>query len=62
MNKNKPVDNYYYSESEWARLGCGPLPAERDRNRLKDFTAEQKADIIAKSNPKIDNNVIKGYN
>lgn len=62
MQKNKPVDNYYYSESEWSRLGCGPLPAERDRNRLKDFTAEQKVDIMAKGNPPLDNNVIKGYN
>jgi hypothetical protein len=22
-------DDYYYSESEWDRLGCGPLPPER---------------------------------
>jgi len=21
---------YYYSESEWNRLGCGPLPPERN--------------------------------
>jgi len=21
---------YYYSESEWIRLGCGPIPPERD--------------------------------
>ena len=21
---------YYYSESEWNRLGCGPIPPERD--------------------------------
>ena len=21
--------NYYYNESEWNRLGCGPLPEER---------------------------------
>jgi len=25
-----PVDLYYYTASEWDRLGCGPLPAERD--------------------------------
>lgn len=25
-----PVDLYYYSASEWDRLGCGPLPPERD--------------------------------
>ena len=23
-------DQYYYSESEWNRLGCGPLPPERN--------------------------------
>ena len=27
---SKP-DFYYYNESEWARLGCGPLPSERQR-------------------------------
>jgi len=31
-----PVDMYYYTESEWSRLGLGPLPPERDiRNKLK---------------------------
>ncbi len=31
-----PVDMYYYTESEWNRLGCGPLPPERDiRNKVK---------------------------
>ena len=24
-------DFYYYNESEWSRLGCGPLPEERRR-------------------------------
>lgn len=51
----KPVDQYYYSEDEWTRLGCGPLPPERDR-------ARQHQDIMAKGNPKIDGNVVKGYN
>lgn len=23
-------NQYYYSESEWNRLGCGPLPPERN--------------------------------
>lgn len=27
----KPVPEYYFSKSEWDRLGCGPLPPERDR-------------------------------
>jgi hypothetical protein len=35
MEQNKqPVERYYYSEKEWARIGCGPLPLERDRSRL----------------------------
>jgi hypothetical protein len=25
----KPVKGYFYSESEWNRLGCGPLPEAR---------------------------------
>lgn len=62
MQNKKPVDLYYYSQAEWDRLGCGPLPPERDRSRVKDFTSEQKEDIIARANPKIDNNVVKGYN
>jgi hypothetical protein len=28
MDKN---NSYYYSEEEWTRLGCGPLPPERSR-------------------------------
>ena len=51
--QKKPVDQYYYSEKEWERLGCGELPKERDRSFL---------DAHAKGNPKVDNNVIKGYN
>ena len=55
MEQNKkPVQQYYYSEKEWARLGCGPLPEERDRHRLQD--------VHAKGNPEIDGKVIKGYN
>jgi hypothetical protein len=51
----KPVEKYYYSESEWDRLGCGPLPPERDRNR-------QLENVMFKGNPPTDNNAIKGYN
>jgi hypothetical protein len=37
MEQNKkPVDKFFYSEKEWDRLGCGPLPEERDRNQLQD--------------------------
>ena len=50
----KPVEQYYYSKEEWDRLGCGPLPKERDRNNI--------LDAHAKGNPKIDGNAVKGYN
>ena len=30
--KKQPVPIYYYSEDEWNRLGCGPLPDERNRD------------------------------
>ncbi len=29
------ANSYYYSESEWDRLGCGPLPKERDMRQLE---------------------------
>ena len=50
----KPVEQFYYSKEEWDRLGCGPLPPERDRNQLQN--------VHAKGNPKIDGKNIKGYN
>lgn len=31
MQKKQPVPEYYFSSGEWDRLGCGPLPPERDR-------------------------------
>ena len=46
-----PVQQYYYSEHEWARLGCGPLPPERDRNHqlqtahIKDYNVVDKQEI-----------------
>jgi len=55
MDQKKPVAQYYYSEEEWSRLGCGPLPKEREY-------AQQVQDVIARANPKIDNNVVKGSN
>lgn len=51
----KPVEQYYYSEDEWARLGCGPLPPERDRNN-------PLQDVMARGNPCIDGKNVKGYN
>lgn len=53
--QKNPVPQYYYSKEEWDRLGCGPLPVERDRSR-------QLQNVMAKGNPAIDNNHIKGYN
>jgi hypothetical protein len=53
--KKQPVPQYYYSEKEWNRLGCGPLPAQRDRAKLQQ-------DVMARGNPKTDGKAIKGYN
>ena len=56
MDKQKaPVPGYFYSADEWNRLGCGPLPPERDR-------ARQLEDVHARGNPPVDNNHVKGYN
>ena len=55
QQKKTPVERYYYSESEWARLGCGSLPPEHDR-------ARQLENVVAKGNPGIDGKNIKGYN
>jgi hypothetical protein len=55
QQKKSPVDQYYYSEDEWARLGCGPLPPERDRVR-------QLQNVAARGNPLSDGKNIKGYN
>ena len=55
MEQNKkPVAQYYYSDREWDRLGCGPLPEERKR--------ENFIEAHAKGNPKFDKNIVKGYN
>jgi hypothetical protein len=35
---------------------------ELNQEKHRDLTPEQKEEIIAKGNPKIDNNVVKGYN
>lgn len=53
--RKQPVERYYYSEDEWARLGCGPLPPERDR-------ARQLENVVARGNPGTDGKVVKGYN
>jgi hypothetical protein len=60
MEQNKkPVAQYYYSEKEWNRLGCGPLPKERDREQQQK-DAHQR--VVAKGNPLVDGKNIKGYN
>ena len=51
---SQPVEQYYYSEEEWARLGCGPLPNKRRREKF----LEQ----CARGNPRIDGKHVKGYN
>ena len=55
MEQNKkPVEQYYYLEDEWARLGCGPLPEKRQRDGFQQ--------AHAKGNPVIDGKAVKGYN
>jgi len=53
--KKQPVQQYYYSEEEWSRLGCGPLPEERK-------LPKQKEAVMARANPWTDGKVIKGSN
>jgi hypothetical protein len=47
------LERYYYSEEEWARLCCGPLPEKR---RHDGFQQDH-----AKGNTVVDNNSVKGY-
>ena len=54
QNKKPPVSGYYYSQEEWNRLGCGPLPEERKRENFQE--------AHARGNPKIDGKNVKGYN
>lgn len=36
MEQNKePVKQFFYSEKEWDRLGCGPLPEKRQRQSVQ---------------------------
>lgn len=51
----QPVAQWYYSKEEWDRLGCGPLPPERDRTR-------QLENVHSRGNPGIDGKNVKGYN
>ena len=36
--------------------------SELNQKKHRDFTNKQKEKIIAKGNPPVDNNVVKGYN
>jgi len=56
QNKKEPVNQFFYSDREWNRLGCGPLPEERKRKR------ENFKEAHARGNPKIDGKAVKGYN
>lgn len=42
--------NYYYSQSEWDRLGCGPLPDERNilkaKNMPNQITSEEYVAVL----------------
>ena len=51
----KPVKQYYYSEDEWARLGCGPLPRPR-------VQAKSRHHAFIKGNPAIDSKSVRVYN
>lgn len=44
MQKKQPVPQYYFSSSEWDRLGCGPLPDERNQElqKTEKISAENK--------------------
>lgn len=55
MTQN-PIPEYYYSESEWNRLGCGPLPPERNIN-LQQIRLYAE---LERQKPADDDNVIKG--
>jgi hypothetical protein len=59
MQNKTPVEQYYYSEAEWDRLGCGPLPLERDREQQRQQSHQA---AHAKGNPKVDGKAVKGYN
>jgi hypothetical protein len=55
MEQNKqPVKQFFYSDREWDRLGCGPIPEERKRDSF--------IEAHAKGNPKFDKNIVRGYN
>ena len=44
MQKKQPVPEYYFAPGEWDRLGCGPLPDERnlELQRTEKNSAENK--------------------
>lgn len=56
-----PVNEYYFTASEWDRLGCGPLPAERDRERLREQQNQNKRNIVARANQDEGENAVRGY-
>lgn len=51
MQQKQPMPQYYFSPGEWDRLGCGPLPDERNRDLQK--TVEETAE----DNDGLDSNI-----
>ena len=45
---------YYYSEAEWDRLGCGPLPEERDISKINPQDVNWSAYLIYPERQHID--------
>ena len=35
QQEKTPVPEYFFSPGEWDRLGCGPLPPERNKDLQK---------------------------
>ena len=57
-----PVAEYYYSRQEWDRLGCGPLPPERDRTHLIRLKEQQdRQAIFLRGNTNDDDNAVRSY-
>ena len=47
---------FYYNESEWNRIGCGPLPAERDISLLTSEQIEEAKALADAGGAHLDSN------
>jgi hypothetical protein len=54
--KKIPVPEFFYSQGEWDRLGCGPLPSER-RKDLHECTDE---DLVKETQDGMDSTADRG--